>query len=108
MLTAQYAFGRGNQHGDQTETDNTARPFEGASGFGELRLPWVSMSVFGRYDWFRRQTISQDLISSRAIAGAAWWFYGECALLGDLDYVSYPDQDVAADWQLKLTLQVHL
>jgi hypothetical protein len=108
VLTAQAATGRGTQKGDRVGAGGDGQPFVGASGFAELRLPWIDSALFGRYDWFRWKTPAGRQATSRWIAGAAYYFYGASAVMLDVDWLQHLDAPRPDDWQVKLTLQVAL
>ena len=122
-LTSQFVYGRGNQKGDFVDWENAEDPdtgeeihvgiedvhdYLGASGFLEVKLPWIKSSLIGRYDWFEKEGKN----TQRIIAGYAFHFYKQHKnfILLDVDYV-IPDSsiDLARNsWEVKLTLQVKL
>ena len=121
--TGQFVIGQGNQKGDfvdwTTEVDSTTgdefntgidnvHEYMGASGFLELKLPWIRSSLIGRYDWFDKE----DTQTQRWIGGYAFHFYKmhKNFLMVDVDYV-IPDESLENAknfWELKLTLQIKL
>jgi hypothetical protein len=123
VVTGQFVLGKGNQKGTfldwETEIDpvtdeevitGIAKVHEhmGASGFLEIKLPWILSSVIGRYDWFRKE----DVDTQRIIAGWAFHFFGfhKNFLMLDVDCVM-PDKNIEGaenTWEFKLTLQVEL
>jgi hypothetical protein len=127
VVTGQFVMGRGNQKGDYTdwltETDpvtgeevrtgiEDVHDLMGASGYLEVKLPWIWSSLVGRYDWFRKQDGGEDFDTMRIIAGYALHFhkFHKNLVMIDVDYV-IPDRDVVdvSDlWEVKLTLQVSL
>ena len=122
-LTGQFIYGRGNQKGDFVDWENAEDPetgdeihvgiedvhdYMGASGFLEVKLPWIKSSLIGRYDWFGREGEN----TQRIIAGYAFHFYKQHKnfIMLDVDYV-IPDSSiefVEDTWEVKLTLQVNL
>ncbi len=122
-LTGQFVTGKGNQKGNfvdwTTETDpdtneeiNTGianvHEYLGASGFLEVKLPWIRSSLIGRYDWFDRE----DLQTQRVIGGYAFHFLKQHKnfVMLDVDYVIPDDSipDAESSWEVKLTLQIKL
>ncbi len=108
--TAQYITGRGRQKGagSQWVVNGETAGYQGASGFVELRLPWIWSSVMGRYDWFEGPNPGEGEAYHRIIAGWAFHFWGrnKNVLLLDLDYSlleGEPDR-----WAATLTLQIKL
>lgn len=107
VATAQYATGEGNQKGTRLDASGMALENQGVSGFLEIKLPWIDSRIIGRYDWWEWG----DASSARLIAGVAYYFMKHSFFLLDLDRVSYDDPaqpDRPVDWQVKLTLQVHV
>jgi hypothetical protein len=126
-VTGQFAMGRGNQKGNFTDWVTEIDPatgeevtvgiedvhdFMGASGFLEIKLPWIWSSLVGRYDWFRKEDDGEEYDTMRIIAGYAFHFHKmpKNLVMLDVDYV-IPDRDipdVSDIWEVKLTLQVKL
>ncbi len=108
VLTAQYAFGSGNQKASEVDDAGDALPFSGYSAFAELKLPWINSSLMGRYDWWDWDPGNGDDSSTRVVGGFAYHFnkMRHDTLLLDIDYNTYESgQD--PDWAAKLTMQVH-
>lgn len=108
VVTGQLAAGHGHQKGERLRPDGASQALLGASGFAELRWLRVGAAAFGRYDWARWDTGAGDETTGRLITGLAYFFYGDCALVTDLDYLWRLDGDQPDDWEVKLTLQVAL
>ena len=135
-LTGQFVMGKGNQKGNFTDWATEFDPvtgedvvigidevyeFMGASGFLEVKLPQIRSSLFGRFDWFRKEEINEDTgtiednDTMRIIAGYAFHFYKmhKNFVMLDVDYI-IPDVDfifpsgVSDIWEVKLTLQIKL
>ena len=110
VLTGQWTTGKGHQKGDAAWIDasQNSKSFLGASGFFEIKLPWILSSIFGRYDWFDGPDVAQGNESHRIIAGYALHFLGRYRnmLVLDFDYSHYPKSE--DQWHIKLTLQVKL
>ncbi|MBR9977120.1 MAG: hypothetical protein KFH87_03445 [Bacteroidetes bacterium] len=52
VLTATYLSGSGDSFGRMLDASGTAMPHEGYSVFGEVRLGFLPVNMFGRYDMF--------------------------------------------------------
>lgn len=103
-LTGQFATGEGNQKGDKVDANGDSLESQGYSGFLEIKLPWINSTIIGRYDHWKW---GQDA-SDRIIAGIAYHFMPYNFFLLDMDYVIHQDDATPDDWQVKLTLQVHV
>ncbi|MFH1437378.1 MAG: hypothetical protein ABIJ56_16860 [Pseudomonadota bacterium] len=123
VLTGQFVCGEGNQKGDFTTWDRAADPdtgeesvigiedvhdYMGASGFLEVKLPWIKSSLIGRYDWFEKE----GKATQRIISGYAFHFHElhKNFILLDVDYV-IPDSSIEFAenyYEVKLTLQIKL
>jgi len=111
VATAQYIMGRGVQKGEaQLWLDNNGNPvrYWGASGFLEIKLPWILSSLIGRYDLFDGPNASGVTKYHRIIGGWAFHFWGrnKRVLLLDFDYSILPN--LKDRWAATLTLQVKL
>ena len=96
MLEADAVQGVGSGFG---EADG--QEYQGVSGFAEIKLPWISSSLIGRYDWFEWKG---DHARSRIIAGYAYHFLKHCTVFADFDTLA-GDGD---DWWAGLTLEIHV
>jgi len=103
-LTGQFATGEGNQKGDKVDENGDSLESQGYSGFLEIKLPWIHSTLIGRYDHWKWGDSAND----RVIGGIAYHFMHHNFFLLDLDYVMYDDDTRPDDWQVKLTLQVHV
>lgn len=102
-LSGQYSFGEGNQKGDKVDAEGKALPHKGWSLFGEIKLPWISWRVIGRYDnweWDGDRT-------RRMIAGLVFYFYKYNFIMVDYDRLIHDTTGLPADYEAKLSLQVH-
>lgn len=120
-VTGQFVIGKGNQKGTFTEFDTQIDPvtgeetitgiadvheYMGASGFLEVKLPWIKSSIIGRYDYFNRDAHRG---THRIIGGYAFHFFKmhKNFVMVDVDYVL--NEGPAPDmWETKLTLQIKL
>lgn len=101
VLTGQLAFGKGNQMGDKVDqATKESQDCIGASGFAEIKLPWIKSSLLGRYDWWKWD----ETDSQRIVGGLAFHFIKGSFLMLDIDRVA--KSDAPTDWQMKLSLQV--
>lgn len=107
VVTGTYAAGRGTQKGDQVKDDD-GRKFNGYSAFGELKLPWIDSSVFGRFDRFNWDGSGGQKPSDRVIVGAAYWFLHHNAIVVDWDWLNEQESSKADQKEVKVTLQVEL
>jgi hypothetical protein len=116
--TAQFIFGEGLQAGEGQnwlDANGRGQRYKGASGFLEVKLPWIRSSIIGRYDWFDGPNESALTPYHRIIAGWAFHFWGRNrnVLLLDFDYsllaedsnTGLPVKDI---WALTLTMQAKL
>jgi len=101
VVTGQYALGRGNQKGSQIDEEGEAIDLRGASGFAEVKLPWIRSSLVGRYDWWKWG----DSANQRLIVGYALHFLDHDTLLVDFDRALLDDGG-SEDWRVRTTLQV--
>lgn len=108
VVTGQAATGEGTQAGDRVDPDGSAQPFVGASGFAEIKVPSLDTALFGRFDWFRWETAAGDDIRARTLAGLAYFFYRDCAVVLDYDRLMFWERGGPDDWAAKLTMQVWL
>lgn len=110
--TAQYITGRGRQKGEGSAwvstLDGSSTEYQGASGFVELRLPWIWSSLMARYDWFEGPNPSEASAYHRLIAGFAFHFFGrnENVLLLDFDWAILENMNDL--WAATLTLQIKI
>lgn len=107
VLTGQAVFGKGNQKGTALDEYGEAAEYWGVSGFVEGKLPQQKSSVIGRYDRITWDAAGGELATSRLIFGYAYHFLPHNFALLDFDYVTYEEEGVQDDWQVKLTMQVH-
>lgn len=117
VATAQLIMGKGIQAGEGQlwiDVNGNAAEYMGASGFLEVKLPWIWSGIIARYDWFDGPNDSGLDPYSRIIAGWAFHFWGrnKNVLLLDFDYsllgsdsLGQPVRDI---WALTLTLQIKL
>lgn len=110
VVVGQYAMGKGHQKGSDSfrNEDGTAKEYRGASGFLEIKLPWIMGSVWGRYDWWDGPNAGGDEPYHRFIAAYAFHFWGrnKNVLCLDFDYERYPS--IRDRWAVTLTLQIKL
>ncbi len=111
VITGQYVLGRGNQSGSRVDSSGNALGYEGWSGFGEMRLPWIDSKIIGRYDYFDSDGDGSSGVGiprSRVIAGVAYTLVGHNILMLDYDRSWQHRSDTPVDWQVKLTLQIYI
>jgi hypothetical protein len=106
-LTAQYAWGEGNQKGSWSEPDQSeeATDYDGFSLFGEYRFG-PRWRVIGGYDDFNRTPEDEDLSFTRVHGGIGYDFGGSNILLLDLDRRNWDDSDLETDTRLQVVMQV--
>jgi hypothetical protein len=106
-LTAQYAWGEGNQKGDWTEpgSPEDATDFDGYSFFGEYKVG-PQWRLIGGFDDFARTPGTSDLSFTRVHGGIGYDFGGQNILLFDLDRRSWDDSDREDDTRLQVVMQV--
>ncbi len=82
-FTAQYYLGTGNQNGYSWNSNR------GYSFFGELCVPKLPITLFGRYDYFHSfilgSIIGEYETTQVIVGGIAWKFYKNNRLLLDID-----------------------
>jgi hypothetical protein len=112
VATGQFISGKGRQKGEGSAwvstLDGESSIYRGASGFVELRLPWIWSSLIARYDWFEGPNPSGAAAYHRLIGGFAFHFWGrnQNVLLLDVDWAIL--EDVNDQWAVSLTLQVKI
>jgi len=106
-LTAQYAWGKGNQRGSWFEPGDPsqATDFDGYSLFGEYRLD-SNWRVLGGFDDFQRTPGATDLSFSRVHAGVGYDFGNQNMLVFDLDRRNWDDADLETDSRFQVVMQV--
>lgn len=105
--TVQASTGLGDQDGERVDAAGAPLRHTGGSAFVELKPPDLPVSAMVRGDWVRWDTESPEE-EARAIGAVAWWFYEDCALVADLDYVVDLTDTAPDAWEVKATLQVDL
>ncbi len=106
-LTGTVVTGRGNQKGDALD-GSKGRKYTGYSAFGEVKLPWIDSSAFGRLDRFDWEGTNAPRPTDRLIVGAAYWFLHNNAIVADWDWLHAQDPNVPDFREIKLTLQAEL
>ncbi len=103
-LTAQYAMGTGNQKGNKLDVNGNPLKFKGWSVFGEVKLPWITSSIIGRYDWWNWDM--QGTVA-RFMAGAAYHFLKHSYVLLSFSRESHKNdpQWTAPKWGVQLSIQ---
>lgn len=89
-----YMKGEGDQSGKLYNSFNKSVQIEGFSIFGEVKIDFLTASLFGRYDFF-----DYGIVEKRTIAGIAYHFLGENKIIIDYDLNTYdnnslPDENV--------------
>ena len=106
-VTAQYAWGEGNQKGSWTEPGESglANDYDGFSLFGEGRLGggWL---VIGGYDRFERTSGSADRGFQRVHGGIGYDLGSQNILLLDLDRREWEDSAIPNDTRVQVVMQV--
>jgi hypothetical protein len=108
-LSAQYAWGRGNQKGSWTEpgSPNVATDFRGYSLFGEHRLGSArAWRLVTGYDRLERTPGSLDRSFHRIHAGVGYDLGGENIILLDFDERRWDDSSIPADHRVQVVFQV--
>jgi hypothetical protein len=104
VLAATWLSGTGDSFGRMLDAAGTAMPHEGYSLFGELRLPFLPVNLFGRYDSFSvnpGESFAGE--SDRVIVGAGYRIAPKNMLV--LDYeLDRGDNDVELRSMLKITM----
>jgi len=109
-LTAQYAWGKGNQKGTWVEPTEPTDPveatdFDGYSLFGEYRVG-PHWRLIGGFDDFARTPGSSDRSFTRVHGGIGYDFGDQNILLLDLDRRNWDDADLETDTRLQVVMQV--
>jgi hypothetical protein len=108
-LTAQYAWGRGNQRGSWTEPGNAAlaTDYDGYSIFAEQRLGDRSAwRLVAGYDNLERRPGSLDRGFQRIHGGVGYDLGDENMLLLDLDRREWNDSALSVDTRFQVVMQV--
>jgi hypothetical protein len=108
-LSAQYAWGEGNQKGTWTEPGrpHVATDYLGYSLFGEERLgAALAWRLVAGYDRLERTPGSSDRSFHRIHAGVGYDLGGENILLLDLHRRSWDDPSIPVDHRLQVVFQV--
>ncbi|MFH1763904.1 MAG: hypothetical protein ABIF09_06910 [Gemmatimonadota bacterium] len=106
-VTAQYAWGEGNQKGSWTEPTepSEATNYEGYSLFGEYHLG-PNWRLLGGFDDLDRTPGSSDLSFTRIHGGIGYDFGGQNILLLDLDRRNWDDSELETDTRFQVVMQV--
>ncbi len=106
-LTAQYAWGMGNQKGNWVNPDDPgdATDYDGYSFSGEYRLD-ANWRLVGGFDDFERTPGSTDLGFTRVHGGIGYDFGGQNILLFDMDRRNWDDSDLETDTRFQAVMQV--
>jgi hypothetical protein len=106
-VTAQYAWGDGNQKGSWAEGPDSseASPYDGYSLFGEYRIG-PHWRLLGGFDDLTRTPGASDLSFTRIHGGVGYDFGGQNILLFDLDQRSWDDSDLETDTRFQVVMQV--
>lgn len=106
-LTAQYAWGMGNQKGSWREpgAPGEATDYDGYSLFGEYRFG-PHWRVIGGFDDLQRSPGTSDLGFTRVHGGVGYDFGGQNMLVFDADRRSWDDADLDTDTRLQVVMQV--
>jgi hypothetical protein len=106
-VTAQYAWGEGNQRGDWTEpadaTDATG--FSGLSLFGEARLAGGWRAI-GGFDRFERTPGASDRAFDRLHAGIGYDLGSQNILILDWDRREWDDAALDTDTRVRVVMQL--
>ena len=106
-VTAQYAWGKGNQRGNWTEPEDPgeATDYDGYSVFGEYRFG-PHWRVIGGFDDFQRSPGASDLGFTRLHGGVGYDFGDQNVLVFDLDRRNWDDAELATDTRYQVVMQV--
>ena len=106
-VTAQYAWGKGNQGGSWTEPEDPgeATDYDGYSVFGEYRFG-PHWRVIGGFDDFQRSPGTSDLGFTRLHGGVGYDFGDQNVLVFDLDRRDWDDPELATDTRYQVVMQV--
>jgi len=106
-VTAQYAWGEGNQNGSWVEpTDESeATNYDGYSLFGEYKIG-PHWRLLGGLDDMDRTPGDSDLSFTRVHGGIGYDFGGQNILLFDLDRRNWDDSDRETDTRFQVVMQV--
>jgi hypothetical protein len=107
VITAQYAFGEGNQKGKWYEPDThwEATDYDGFSLFGELRLD-ENWRLIGGFDDLSRDPGDTDLGFTRFHGGVGYDLGGGNILLFDFDRRTWDDSALEDDTRFQTVFQV--
>lgn len=106
-VTAQYAWGEGNQKGSWYEPGNLqeATNFEGYSVFGEQRFG-DGWRIIAGYDRFERTPGTDDASFDRVHAGLGYDLGHQNILILDWDKRTWDDGDLPDDTRVRVVMQV--
>ena len=107
VVTAQYAWGMGNQRGSWAEPGDPAdaTDYDGLSLFGEYRFS-TNWRLVGGFDDMARTPGTTDLSFTRVHGGVGYDFGGQNILLFDLDRRKWDDADIETDTRFQVVMQV--
>lgn len=106
-LTAQYAWGRGNQRGTWFEPGNVseATDYDGYSFFGEYRIG-RSWRLVGGFDALDRTPAGSDFSFDRLHAGVGYELGARNILLLDVGRRSWDEPDLETDTRFQVVMQL--
>jgi hypothetical protein len=106
-VTAQYAWGMGNQRGSWREpaAPGEATDYDGYSVFGEYRFG-PHWRLIGGYDDLQRTPGDADQSFTRVHGGVGYDFGGQNMLVFDVDRRNWDDADIETDTRFQVVMQV--
>jgi hypothetical protein len=109
-ITAQYAWGEGNQRGDWVEPDDPSQaiPYSGYSFFVEGKLgARQQWRLIANYDWFDRVSDADDDFSFRYLSAAVGYDLGRSNILMlDFDRRDWRDPQLPTDQRVQAVMQL--
>ncbi len=106
VLTSTYFAAKGNSKGNALDQFGNPLNQKGYSLFGELKSSCKLFSIFGRYDYYEKNTGLEKNETKRTIAGVAYHFMGHHKAVLDYDTIKYAATD-ETDSCFKFTIEVH-
>lgn len=87
VLTGNYYIGKGTQDGKSVDAEGNSVDQDGFSAFGEYKIPELSISLIGRYDYFTQEFSPAEKEYKGFYVGVAYHFLNKSKILLTYDSV---------------------
>ena len=106
IFTGTYYQGKGFEDGGKLNPNGSSVKNSGFSLFTNFTLPGTKLSVFGRYDFFKSEFTTIDVLTKRIITGLSYSFLEGSKVLIDYDSVNRSNSSKPDDYFLELAVEV--